>query len=152
MTAPRNAKQPTDRKPAAKRAPAKKAAAKRPPAKKATPARKPRATGVQAAKNEATPSSRKDLVVPLDGVDYVLDEDVFDDVEILEMLGEIQNNDALHMLPGLMKRMLGEDQWRGWKEAHRLESGRVPTEPMSEFLSEIFAALSSGNYSASPTS
>lgn len=151
--APKTAKQPTDRKtPAKKATPARKTAASRTPAKKTPAPRKPRSTGTQAAKNEAVPEARKDLIVPLDGIDYVLDEDVFDDVEVLEDLAEIQDNDAMHRLPGVMKRMLGETQWKTWKDAHRLPSGRVPTEPMTDFLSEMFAALSSGNYSASPTS
>jgi hypothetical protein len=151
--APNTAKKPTDRKAPAKKAAApRKTAATRAPAKKAAAPRKPRATGVQAAKNEAVPESSTDLIVPLDGVDYRLDEDVFDDVEILEDLAEIQDNDQMHRLPVVMKKMLGEEQWKTWKDAHRNAAGRVPTEPMTEFLSEIFAALSSGNYSASPTS
>jgi hypothetical protein len=151
MTArPNTAKKPTDRKPPAnKAAPARKPTAARAPAKKAPAARKPRTAPAQKAEAAAEPTT---LIVPLDGVDYHLDPDVFNDVEILELLGEIQSNEQVYLLPSVMKRMLGDEQFGSWKDAHRLPTGRVPLEPMMSFLDQLFEVLSSGNYFASPSS
>lgn len=151
MTArPSTAKKPTDRNPAAKKAaPARRTAASRGSAKKAAPARKPSASQAQKAEASTEPS---EILVPLDGVDYELDPDVFNDVEILELLGEIQSNEQVYLLPSVMKRMLGDEQFSQWKDAHRLPTGRVPLEPMMSFLDQLFEVLASGNYFASPSS
>lgn len=132
--------------------PRKKPAAKKVPAKRA-PARKTAAprTAKQPTdhltplKAEATGDTTT-MKVTVEGVKYVVDPQVIDDVNMVEMIGDIQYNDEGHLSPLVIRKLIGEKPWREWKVAHtNAETGRIPVESMSTFLYALFAELNSGN-------
>ena len=98
----------------------------------------------QAKKNEAAPDEAQDIAFEWGGYTYTIPAEAFDDVEILELLEEEKN-----LL--VVRRILGT-QWAEWKDRNRTASGRVPAEPLTEFLEALFAAVGQGNSIASPTS
>lgn len=79
---------------------------------------------------------------------YTIKAETFNDVEILELIGDMQENPIL--LPKVCRTILGQDQWDAWKKASRLPDGRVP----GEALHELFSAMddAAGNSAASPGS
>ena len=98
----------------------------------------------QAKKNEAAPDEAQDIAFEWGGYTYTIPAEAFDDVEILELL-----EDEKHLL--VVRQILGS-QWGEWKDRNRNASGRVPAEPLVEFLEALFAAVGQGNSPASPTS
>lgn len=94
-------------------------------------AKKP-ADHAKAAKAEA---KGEDIAFDHDGVTYTIERDVMDDVEILELIGDMTTNPIL--LPKVVRTMLGTDQWAAFKDAHRNAKGRVP----SDELMGLFEAL-----------
>ena len=99
----------------------------------------------QAKKNEAAPDEAQDIDFEWGGHTYTIPADAFDDVEILELLEDEKNL-------SVVRRILGGDQWTLWKDRNRNDAGRVPAEPLAEFLEALFAAVGQGNSPASPTS
>lgn len=98
-----------------------------------------------AAKAEA---EALDLSVEHNEVTYVIEREVVNDVEILELIGDMAENSLL--LPKVVRTMLGTAQWAKFKDTNRNDAGRVPIER----LQELFEALddAAGKSSASPTS
>jgi hypothetical protein len=85
-----------------------------------------------AAKAEA---KGEDIAFDHDGVTYTIERDVVDDVEILELIGDMTTNPIL--LPKVVRTMLGPDQWAAFKDSHRNAKGRVP----SDELRGLFEAI-----------
>lgn len=85
-----------------------------------------------AAKAEA---NGEDIAFDLDGVTYTMERDVVDDVEILELIGDMTTNPIL--MPKVVRTMLGPVQWAAYKDAHRNAKGRVP----SDELRRLFEAI-----------
>jgi len=85
-----------------------------------------------AAKAEA---KGEDIAFDHDGVTYTIERDVVDDVEILELIGDMTTNPIL--LPKVVRTMLGAIQWAAFKDAHRNAKGRVP----SDQLRGLFEAI-----------
>lgn len=137
----------TTKKTTAKKAPAKRAPAKRAPAKKAAtprPGKQPtdHLTPLKAEATGDTPTMK----VTVEGVEYVVDPLVIDDVNMVEMIGDIQYNGEGHLSPLVIRKLIGEESWRKWKVAHTdATTGRIPVEAMSTFLYSLFAELNSGN-------
>jgi sulfur carrier protein ThiS len=94
------------------------------------------------AKAEARDES---VAVEFNGQTYELDNELFNDVEILEMIGDMEENPLL--LPKLVRTILGPEQWAAFKDANRNEKGRVPGERLNELFEAMDAAV--GNSAAS---
>ena len=94
-----------------------------------------------AAKAEA---KGEDITFDLDGVTYLMERDVVDDVEILELIGDMTDNPIL--MPKVVRTMLGAKQWASFKVAHRNEKGRVP----SDELRRLFEAIDDAAGKAQP--
>lgn len=73
-----------------------------------------------------------------DGHIYIIDGGFVDDIEILEHLEDENNILAL-------RKILGLEQWKQYKDRTRDEKGRVPSEPTMEFLKKLFAEVKAGN-------
>ena len=71
------------------------------------------------------------------GFEYAIADDVFDDYEILELMGKVKKNDPLAIFE-LIERLLGEEQKDRLKEHCRVD-GRVPIEAMNAEIVDIFA-------------
>lgn len=99
----------------------------------------------QAKKNEAKPDEAQSIDFEWGGHTYTVPAEAFDDVEILELLEDEKNL-------SVVRQILGSDQWSEWKDRNRNAAGRVPAEPLGEFLGALFEAVGQGNSPASPTS
>lgn len=99
----------------------------------------------QAKKNEAAPDEAQDIDFEWGGHTYTIPAEAFDDVEILELLEDEKNL-------SVVRQILGPVQWGEWKDRNRTATGRVPAEPLVEFLEALFGAAGQGNSPASPTS
>lgn len=73
------------------------------------------------------------------GFGFELSPNVFDDWEIMELLGRVQNEDKLAIFE-LFRRVLGDEQLAKLKEHCREEDGRIPLSRMNDELTEIFTA------------
>lgn len=74
------------------------------------------------------------------GFAFTLDENVFDDMELLEMLVEIDKGEA-SALPAVVTRILGVDQKKKLYDHCREENGRVPVSRIGSEIASIFAAF-----------
>ena len=88
------------------------------------------------------------IVIEYNGITYVLEREVIDDVELLELIGDMTSNPIL--LPKVVRSILGLDQWAKFKDSNRNDAGRVPSERMRELFELLDAAA--GKSSASPAS
>lgn len=70
------------------------------------------------------------------GFNYEISPDIQNDYEIVEMLGEIEENPLL--LSRLVKKILGNDQMNDLKEHIRDENGLVGTAEMMKEVQDIF--------------
>ena len=95
-------------------------------------AKTPTDHAAKAAKAEA---KGEDIAFDHDGVTYAIERDVVDDVEILELIGDMTTNPIL--LPKVVRTMLGTAQWAAFKDSHRNAKGRVP----SDELRGLFEAI-----------
>jgi len=107
--------------------------------------RKPKA--VDAAKAEATDAP---LTLEFEGVTYIVDREAFNDVEVMENIGDMQQGQP-YLLPIIVRSMLGDAQWQQFKKAARdPKTGRVSGEKLAELFSVLDDAA--GNLDASPGS
>lgn len=70
------------------------------------------------------------------GFEFTLDEERLDNYELLEALGELEEN--VYQLPKVIKLVLGDEQAKGLKEHLKNEKGIVPSKEMEAELKEIF--------------
>lgn len=69
------------------------------------------------------------------GFEYEIDEAVGNDYEILEIMAGLEDN-FLNLFK-LVEKLLGKEQTKKLKEHVRNEEGIVPTDKMSEEITEI---------------
>lgn len=85
--------------------------------------------------------------VSVRGVEFDVDPDAFDDLDLIEDMYAIQNsmddpNGVFKIVP-LMRKLLGEDTYRRVKDALRdPDTGRVGMEAVAEFLSDVMEQAS----------
>lgn len=72
------------------------------------------------------------------GFEYTIDDNVGDDYELLELMGDVRNGDTLAIFQ-LISKILGKEQHQALKEHCRVD-GRVSTTRMNEEIVDIFAA------------
>ena len=77
----------------------------------------------------------EDITFDHDEVTYTMERDVVDDVEILELIGDMTTNPIL--LPKVVRTMLGPDQWAVFKDAHRNTKGRIPSNELRRLFESI---------------
>lgn len=70
------------------------------------------------------------------GFEYKIPEENLNNYELLEVLGEMEENPLL--LSKTINLLLGKEQANKLKDYLRTESGIVPTDKMSEEIMEIF--------------
>lgn len=73
------------------------------------------------------------------GFEFEVSKDVMNDYELLENLGEFDDNPAI--IGKVVKQVLGKEQANRLKNHVRNENGLVPTDKMSEEINEIFAKV-----------
>lgn len=71
------------------------------------------------------------------GFEYVIDDNVFDDYEILELMAKVKKNDPLAIFE-LIERLLGEEQKDQLKDHVRV-NGRVPMSAINDEIVDIFS-------------
>lgn len=74
------------------------------------------------------------------GFTYALDETVFDDMELLEMLVSIDKGEASE-LPAVVEKLLGAEQKKRLYEHCRDANGRVPVSRVGAEIAAIFTAF-----------
>lgn len=79
----------------------------------------------------------KTIAYTHDDITYVIRKDALDDLEILEFVED-------QKFITVMRRVLGEEQWGRYKEAHRAEDGRVSTDGFEGFINGLFGKLNAG--------
>ncbi len=95
--------------------------------------------------NETTVPKDHPVTVTVMGATLTIDPAVFDDLDVLEALSDIQaatdgdtsGRGALAVIP-LLRKILGPDGYRQMKTAltdH--ETGRIPVEKVGQFLSQV---------------
>lgn len=80
-----------------------------------------------------------------DGVKYSVEDNVLNDLELIEIVGEIEENEKPWLLAEFLKRTLGKEQYKKAKDKYRDENGRVPVEPFGELIEKVLKSLDSKN-------
>ena len=75
------------------------------------------------------------------GFEFEIDENVFDDWDMLERLNAIDKGEATNVVD-VARDVLGDEQLERLKEHLRDENGRLTITVMTEALGEIFEACS----------
>lgn len=127
-----------------RKAPARKTAARKAPARKAV-AVEPETVETAAKKLEISVvgSTREGFKrVKIGDVTAVFDPELFNDIELVEMLGELQNGKVL-TLPTLLLKVLGgdEDMKQKLYDQLRLPTGRVPADAAGEFIFDLMQVI-----------
>lgn len=127
-----------------RKAPARKTAARKAPARKAV-AVEPETKETAAKKLEISVvgTTREGFKrVKIGDVTAVFDPELFNDIELVEMLGELQNGKVL-TLPTLLLKVLGGDNDMKQKlyDQLRLPTGRVPADAAGEFIFDLMQVI-----------
>lgn len=80
-------------------------------------------------------AEEKTICVEVDGVPATIERDAMGDIEVMEMLGDMQDGNVL-VLPRLMRSVFGDEQYRAIKRSLRGEGGRTSSADMMRFMSE----------------
>lgn len=70
------------------------------------------------------------------GFRFSIDSEVFKDMEMLELIGEVDDNPIL--MPKLLEKMFGKKQKDNLYDFVRDDKGSVPIEKISEIVKDIF--------------
>lgn len=70
------------------------------------------------------------------GFKFSVDSEVFKDMEMLELIGEVDDNPIL--MPKLLEKMFGKKQKDNLYNFVRDDKGSVPIEKVSEIVKDIF--------------
>lgn len=70
------------------------------------------------------------------GFRFSIDSEVFKDMEMLELIGEVDDNPIL--MPKLLEKMFGKKQKDNLYNFVRDDKGSVPIEKISEIVKDIF--------------
>lgn len=92
-------------------------------------------TNTNGQKVEADP---KPVEFTFDGVDYTVDPEAANDLELLEALEDGKYITAI-------RSYLGADQWAQFKDSQRNDAGRVSADKTEAFLNALMEAVGQGN-------
>lgn len=70
------------------------------------------------------------------GFRFSVDSEVLKDMELLELIGEVDDNPIL--MPKLLEKMFGKKQKDNLYDFVRTEKGNVPVEKISEIVKDVF--------------
>lgn len=70
------------------------------------------------------------------GFKFSVDSEVFKDMELLELIGEVDDNPIL--MPKLLEKMFGKKQKDNLYDFVRDDKGNVPVEKISEIVKDVF--------------
>lgn len=70
------------------------------------------------------------------GFRFSVDSEVFKDMEMLELIGEVDDNPIL--MPNFLEKMFGKKQKDNLYDFVRDDKGSVPIEKVSEIVKDIF--------------
>lgn len=77
----------------------------------------------------------------ISGVELTVDPSLFDDLDVLDALDQINEGNPLRVA-GLLRKLTGE-KYNAVRDALRdPETGRIPVERATEFFGELMAAMS----------
>lgn len=77
------------------------------------------------------------------GFEMEIDDSCLDDMELFEAVADLQGGNNL-AVPIVVRKIFGKDK-KALYDHCRLESGRVPTQAISEEIREVFEALNGKN-------
>ena len=120
----------------------KSAAAKAPQDHKAK-AEKPKVDTVEIDVDNGDGTTRKAKArrVQLRGIVVTVPDEALDDFEVLDDIRAVQDEEDASRLPSLLRRLVGNDDYRRVMDALRGPTGRVSVEDGSTFVLELFGAL-----------
>lgn len=88
----------------------------------------------------ASNSSRsKYYNVTVEGIGLRIPKDVIDDIEVVELLGEVQDGNIFSFAK-LAKLMFGEEGYKKVKDGLADKSGRTKVSDMSDFFTKVLTA------------
>ena len=77
------------------------------------------------------------------GFEMEIDDSCIDDMELFEAVADLQGGNTL-AIPTVIRKICGEHK-KALYDHCRLESGRVPTQAITEEITDIFTALNAKN-------
>lgn len=77
------------------------------------------------------------------GFVYNVEDDAFDDYELLETICKVDNGNT-SLIPKMLEDFLGKEQTDALKEHIRGQNGKVSAKKMSDEIAEIFSACKQG--------
>lgn len=77
------------------------------------------------------------------GFEMDIDDSCIDDMELFEAVADLQAGNTL-AVPTVIRKIFGENK-KALYDHCRLESGRVPTQAISNEIAEVFEALNAKN-------
>lgn len=80
------------------------------------------------------------LTCEVGGIPVRIRRDAMDDIDVMEMLGEMQDGNQL-IMPKLMRSVLGPEQYANVKASLADEDGRTTASDMVVFFGEVMKAL-----------
>lgn len=80
----------------------------------------------------------KDVTVEWNGNEYLISGEALDDAELLEYFTD-------ENFIGALRSMLGDKQWKSYKDNERNEAGRVTASGAAEFLGHAMEEVKRGN-------
>ncbi len=79
------------------------------------------------------------FTVTVRGITLKIKKDAVDDIEVVELLGDIQEGD-IFAFPKLARLMFGEDGYQQVKEGLARKDGRTRVTDVFDFFTEVFVA------------
>lgn len=96
---------------------------------------------LEAAKGSQAPRIKTTLFT-FEGVKYQVRRDALEDLDVMDWLGQMQDDDDNALLMMLvLKRVLGASQWDKFKDSQRDDSGRADPAKLEAFISGLFEAV-----------
>ena len=83
--------------------------------------------------------------VALRGIVVTVPTDALDDFEVLDDIRAVQDTDDASRLPALLRRLVGDVDYRRVMDALRGSNGRVSVQDGSQFVLDLFEAVGQGN-------
>lgn len=80
------------------------------------------------------------------GFEFCIEDDTFDDYELLEMLREIDKGN-IWLVSDVTTQILGKEQKEALKDHVRKENGKVPASKISEEIGDILSKSRKGKNS-----
>lgn len=80
------------------------------------------------------------LTATVNGIEFTVDRDALDDFELVDDFARMDDGDATRM-PSVLRRLVGDEQYRKALDSCRGESGRVTVEAGTDFVAALLGEL-----------